>query len=252
MKNLKAGLVGAILVASAVFLFLQRQAQEKLRADNASLQQQIAQLQVGNESFSNRLVAMGDSKSLSDEQLNELLKLRGEVGVLHRQLDELGKLREENQHLRSQNVIGSQGIKISEKDYFRLHQMDIVSAAKQIGLAMLMHADDNNGSYPTNLFQLTEDTGHGQGYLGSTNFTEFPGGVKLDGFELANTDVPQAHDKYPQMIMLRERVARQTPDGQWQRIYGLADGSVQTATSYDGSFVTWEQQNTSPPPNPNQ
>jgi hypothetical protein len=114
---------------------------------------------------------------------------------------------------------------------------------------MLMYADDNNGSYPTNLFQLTEDTGRGQGYLGSTNFTEFPGDVKLDGFELLNLSVPNLHDKYPQMIALRERVPRRTPDGKWQRIYTLADGSVQTATSNDGNFDAWEQQNTSPPPN---
>ena len=90
-------------------------------------------------------------------------------------------------------------------------------------------------------FKSTEDTGHGQGYLGSTNFTEFPGNVKLDGFELLNVSVPNAHDKYPQMTALRERLARQAPDGTWQRIYGLCDGSVQTATSYDGNFDAWEK-----------
>jgi hypothetical protein len=52
------------------------------------------------------------------------------------------------------------------------------------------------------------------------------------------------------MVELRERLARQAPDGTWQRIYGFADGSVQTATSYDGNFDAWEKANTySPPPN---
>ena len=46
------------------------------------------------------------------------------------------------------------------------------------------------------------------------------------------------------MVMLRERLARQAPDGTWTRLYGLADGSVQTATSYDGNFDAWEKVNT--------
>jgi RNA polymerase sigma factor (sigma-70 family) len=242
--------LSALVVAGATTAFvIQQQTQTQLRSENKLLIQQIAQLQTDNVNFSNHLAEISDAKKLSDDQFNELLKLRGEVGVLRRQLDELGKLREENQALRAQNAIGSQEVKISEKDYFRFHQMDTINAAKQIGLAMLMYADDNNGSYPTNLFQLTEDTGHGQGYLGSTNFTEFPGDVKLDGFELLNLSVPNLHDKYPQMIALRETVPRQTPDGKWQRIYTLADGSVQTATSNDGNFDAWEQQNTSPPSN---
>jgi RNA polymerase sigma factor (sigma-70 family) len=243
----------AIVVAGAATAFVhQQQTQNKLRAQNESLQQQIAQLQTDNGNFSNRLANISGSKKLSEEQFNELLKLRGEVGVLRRQLDELEKVREENQRLRAQNAIRSQGIEVSEKDYFRLHQMDTVSAAKQIGLAMLMYADDNNGLYPTNLFQLTEDTGHGEGYLGATNFTEFVGGVRLDGFELLNVGVSNAHDKYPQMIMLREKTPRQNPNGELERVYGLADGSVQTATSRNGNFGAWERQNTSPPPNQNQ
>jgi RNA polymerase sigma factor (sigma-70 family) len=247
--KLKLAFSAIVVAGAATAIVVQQQTQTQLRSENKFLIRQIAQLQTDSVNFSNHLAEISDAKKLSDDQFNELLKLRGEVGVLRRQLDELGKLREEDQALRAQNAIASQEIKISEKDYFRLHEMDTINAAKQIGLAMLMYADDNNGSYPTNLFQLTEDTGHGQGYLGSTNFTEFLGDVKLDGFELLNLSVPNPHDKHPQMIALRERVPRQTPDGKWQRIYTLADGSVQTATSNDGNFDAWEQQNTSPPPN---
>ncbi len=51
--------------------------------------QQIAQLQTDNQSLSNRLAATGDSKKLPDDQFNELLKLRGEVGVLRNQANDL-------------------------------------------------------------------------------------------------------------------------------------------------------------------
>jgi hypothetical protein len=53
---------------------------------------------------------------------------------------------------------------------------------------------------------------------------------------------------HPQMVELRERMARQAPDGTWSRIYGLADGSVHIATSYDGNFEAWEKVNTEMPP----
>ncbi|HEY1719584.1 MAG TPA: hypothetical protein VGH42_14990 [Verrucomicrobiae bacterium] len=79
----------ALVVAGAAIAFaLQHQAQDKLRAESELLRQQIAQLQTDNESFSNRLAEIGDAKKLSDEQFNELLKLRGEVGVLRNQVAE--------------------------------------------------------------------------------------------------------------------------------------------------------------------
>jgi len=87
MKNLMAGFAAIVLIACAVVLFQQRQAQEKLRAENGSLQQQIAKLKADNENLSNLAAQAKSSQSLPDEQFTELLKLRGEVGVLHQQLE---------------------------------------------------------------------------------------------------------------------------------------------------------------------
>ncbi len=82
----------ALVVAGAVTAFvIQHQTQNKLRADNESLRQQITQLQTENESLSNQLATAGNSKSLSDEQFNELLKLRGEVTRLRQQQSILPK-----------------------------------------------------------------------------------------------------------------------------------------------------------------
>jgi RNA polymerase sigma factor (sigma-70 family) len=83
---------GAIVIAGAVTAFVfQQQNQTKLRGENESLQQQIAQLQTDNANLSNRIAAIGEANKLPEMQFNELLKLRGEVGVLHRQFDELAK-----------------------------------------------------------------------------------------------------------------------------------------------------------------
>ncbi len=79
----------AIVVAGAVATFVvQQQNQVKLRGENESLQQQITQLQADNASLSNRIATIGEASQLPAEQYTELLKLRGEVGVLRRQLDE--------------------------------------------------------------------------------------------------------------------------------------------------------------------
>jgi phosphate-selective porin len=74
--KLKLGISALAVASAATALVVQHQAQEKLRANNETLIQLLAQLQTDTESFSNRLAAAGDSKLLSDSRLNELLKLR--------------------------------------------------------------------------------------------------------------------------------------------------------------------------------
>jgi hypothetical protein len=91
MTNLKLG-VGALAVAGvATAMVVQHQTQTGLLNTNLKLRQQIAQLQANDESLSNRLATAADIKpssspSLPQEQFNELLKLRGEVGVLRNQI----------------------------------------------------------------------------------------------------------------------------------------------------------------------
>jgi RNA polymerase sigma factor (sigma-70 family) len=77
--RLKLGFSALVVAGVATAFLFQHQAQEKLRAENESLTQQLAQLQTDNESLSNRLATIGDSQKLTDEQFNELLKLRGEL-----------------------------------------------------------------------------------------------------------------------------------------------------------------------------
>jgi RNA polymerase sigma factor (sigma-70 family) len=62
---------------------------QTLQQQQAPLVVQIAQLQTANTSLSNRVSQANRSSSLSSERLRELLRLRGEVGVLRRQQREL-------------------------------------------------------------------------------------------------------------------------------------------------------------------
>lgn len=83
--QVKLGVTALVVAGATTALVVQHQTQTRLHAENAALTQQVAQLQSDNESLSNRLTAIGGSKSLSDDQLNELLRLRNEVTQLRPQ-----------------------------------------------------------------------------------------------------------------------------------------------------------------------
>lgn len=232
VTKLKLGLSAILVAAAATALVVQLQTQNTLRDENQSLQRQIAQLQTDNANFSNQLANAGDSKKLSDDQFNELLKLRGEVGVLRRQVGELGKLREENQQLRETKAKlqdSNQNMEMaSASAKFHADEIQMVNTMKQLGLAERIYMGDNNNQYATNYDQMANELG---GLYNSPLLTNV---------DFVNVGIVQ--DRYPQMILFRERQARQAPDEKtWHRIYGLADGSVQTATSTDGNFDAWEK-----------
>ena len=76
----------AVLAGAGIYEAIQN---SKLRRENESQQQQIAGLKLESESHSNRPPVVADAKSLPDEQFKELLRLRGQVGVLRSQKTEL-------------------------------------------------------------------------------------------------------------------------------------------------------------------
>ena len=80
--------VGAVIVAGiSTVLVMQHQAQTRLADDNQALRQQIDRLENVVSKTTNTVGAAVDASSQTKDQLNELLKLRGEVAVLRRQLD---------------------------------------------------------------------------------------------------------------------------------------------------------------------
>lgn len=89
--------VGAILV-------LKHHALTKLRDENQALQQQVEQLarQAGARPPRSNLIAQAsNSASLGQKQLQDLNRLRGEVGALRPQTNELAILQAGNRQLRS-------------------------------------------------------------------------------------------------------------------------------------------------------
>ena len=255
--KLKLGISALVVAGVAGALVVQHQAQERLRRENESLTQQLAQLKTDSENLSNRLATAGDSQSLPDDKMNELLKLRGEVGVLRRATNEFGKLREENRQLHTQIMSGqNQPIQLSPEDKNELHYYHIVNAMKQLGVAMRVYAGDHGGQFPLEFGQLNKDPTGNDGYLGPTNFTSFHfiyitginDDIGLDDFELVNAGL--VNDSMTNKFIFRERSSRQSPGGGRVRGYGFADGRVVVENEDSAGFAAWEAQHMiSPPPN---
>jgi len=188
MKNLKAVFICSFLIASAIVLLLiQRQIQIKLQTEIESLRQQITQLETDNESLSNRLAQADNthpqiSQLPSDGQLDELLKLRGEVTVLQNEakdqiaiaakawLAKVNKLKErleenpdakipEMQFLTEQDWLDVASKKLgTEADYRRALAALRSAGEKKFGTmyhqAMQKYSKASNGQPLTDLSQL--------------------------------------------------------------------------------------------------
>jgi preprotein translocase subunit SecD len=96
MTTLQKTLITATVAATVGTGIYEAHQASTLRSQNQTLQQQqatltekIAQLKSDNEGLANRVAQANRSPSLTSERLRELLRLRGEVGVLRRQQREL-------------------------------------------------------------------------------------------------------------------------------------------------------------------
>lgn len=230
----------AVTVGAGIFEAKQaahaRAEMRTLRQQQAPLAEQVRQLQSERNDAINRLALLSAQSSKGKTSEPELLKLRGEVNVLQRQADEAAK--------RAQSAEQQLAAFLSSKDKFSKHEAAMVDTAKEMGLAMFIYARDNAGKFPADFQQLTNQLGD-LGRLAKMGVYEFDriniGSENLDPKEVTHPD-------HPKMVVIREQLSRQSPDGTWSRIYGFADGSVVTATTYDGNFDAWEKANTYTPP----
>jgi hypothetical protein len=102
VPKLRLAAISALVIAGATALWLiQRQSEIKLREEIHSLQTQVdsqlSEKRNADERLSNLLAQA--SSSLPNDQLRDLLRLRGEVGLLREQTNELLKLQAENRQV---------------------------------------------------------------------------------------------------------------------------------------------------------
>ena len=228
----------AVLVASAATAIVtQHQNLEKLHQQSALLQQQLAQLETEKADLSNQLASAGNSSKLTDDQFNELLKLRGEVGVLRQQTAGFEKLREENQRLQAiqNNANLQEQANVAAKEQERQDAYQRMNRAKAGMLGVIMFANDNQSICPVTIDQVAN-------YLGTnavaveTNFDlVYQGSV-------TNITNPSG------TIVLKENQAWLANSGKWAKTYGFADGHSEIHTEPDGNFDIYEKDHIVVPP----
>jgi RNA polymerase sigma factor (sigma-70 family) len=235
MTKIKLGLLGALaLGAIASHLVIQRQAQVRLRAKEEQLQQandQLVQALAENQRLSN-LLAKG-RPGMSQSQMDELLRLRGQVGVLKRELAEAPKsLKAPAPALDAQN---------DSQDQQQQLAMAKLNYPKYWMLAFQLYAAQHDGQCPTNFEQaaafLPEEF---------TNRTD----LVPDQFQIAYQGAFNAITNPQSIIVIREKQAWQAADGGWLRAYGFADGHTELHKAANGDFGPWEAQHLLVPSNP--
>jgi len=253
MTTMQKTLIILTIAASVGVGIYQAKEAAKARAEVQMLQplaEQIQQLQMENNQATNTIAGLQEELATNDKNNLELLKLRGEVGLLQRATNELGELREANRQIVKEfnDLIQSQPTpeQISQAAFNRKH-IQTINAAKFFNLTMRVLAADNNNIYPTNF---------NEEFVNQLTTVNLPSGSTKDmtnwlsTFEfMPGVTSAQLAEKFPNGIILREKVARQTPDGKWERVYSYADGSAWYQTSDDGNFDAFEQQHTIPPSN---
>jgi RNA polymerase sigma factor (sigma-70 family) len=235
LTNLKFA-VGALTIASVTAAFVvQNQAQTKLRADNGALQQQLAQVQAGNATLASQLAAVSNSVSQSRDRFNELLKLRGQVGLLQRQAADAEKLRAENQRLTALHEdLATTSEAMDPEARQQAVSREKMSDAREGVLGIIMFSQDNQGLCPTNYEQMASF--FKSGWNGTNDFDIVYQGSLPDISHPADT------------VVLMEKQAWQTLGGKWAKAYGFADGHAVLRVTPDGNFDEWESQHLLPPP----
>jgi RNA polymerase sigma factor (sigma-70 family) len=234
LMKTKLALAAMIMAAVATPVVIQQRTANQLREANRALQQQVGQL----DQLRNENAQLAKLKTDADElarlrgEHGELLRLRGEVGLLrHDSAEQIAALKK---RVNATGVTGETAAantsEFSALDAARHLSQDTVEAMKQLGLAARLFSTSNQDQYPKSFAEMTNELP-----------ARFTGGLTLDRFEF-NQELPPVKITEPERWLFRERVPRQLAGGQWERIYTLADGSVQTVGSDTSSFDAWERQ----------
>ncbi len=237
MTTLQKTIVTASLALLAgAGIYEARQAQQ-LRTQNLALEQQqtpktepIQPLPTAGDDPANGLASLREENARLRTNQDELLKLRGEVAALRTQANDA-----ERKATKAEQKLNSI---MSSASLFKAQETATINGAKQTSLIMRVFADNHENRFPTEgeLIQQLRDNNNSAG-IGAFEYVT-PGADWRD---------------HPSTVVLRQRIAQQTVNGTWERIYAFADGSVQTALSNDGNFDAWEKINTySPATNQNQ
>jgi hypothetical protein len=174
-----------------------------------------------------------DELEKANSNYSELLKLRGEIGVLRRQAGQISQIKSQKA---AQAMSAIQPVDLLEQ---QKQAVGGKAVDAHIYLAAFMdYANSHDGQFPTNWDQIRDKYANA-----------FPNGSGTNDFEI----IQQAPINYSKLgadigsvALIREFLAWPTVDGKWGKVYGFADGHSEPVFLPDGDFTTWEKAHTVP------
>lgn len=232
MTKLKITLiVAAVAISLAVTLLLHRNAQTKLRENDATLRQQdkqLTELIAEQRKLSNNVT---EAKIPANNQLTELARLRDQAQMLQKQTNELGFQLKSNRQARAFQSPSKP--ESHPPEYFK--QLFRTAAAKpgdarNLTTVFTMYASDHQGQFPSSFEQVASYLRKEKMPLSGTNQFDIVYRGSLDDLK----GIPRGA-----VAVIRDRQTWIAPSGKQARVYGLADGSSQIVES-DDDFKSWE------------
>jgi RNA polymerase sigma factor (sigma-70 family) len=210
MTKTNIGIAGVCIIAGlGTSLIIQRQAQASLREQQTALHQQsneLAELEAESRALAS---PAGESGGPNDRE--NLIKLRGEVGLLRSQTNALSTLQQENRRLHE-----AQKTPLQIVEELRDAGIQKMNFSKEWMMAFYSFAADHGGQFPSSFDQARSLLSKSAADV--TNLT-------TEQFEIVYHGMQNAISNPASIIVIREKQASSDYTGQsWVRAYGFADG----------------------------
>ena len=240
ITKLKIG-AAAVVTGLAGALVVQSHMNSRLREENLALHEKVIQserVRAENETLAGTGQSAG--QSATEDQLRKLLRLRGEVGVLKRQIAESSKMMGKVQTASAKQAVDTE----EQQKHVGLERL---SDAKLWTLAFHLYAAEHDGKLPASFDDamafITPDT------LKGSSDSDAPPRQPEDfvksttnQYEIVYQGALSDITNPASMIVLREKEAWRTLDGGSVRTYGFADGHSEIHKAVNGDFANWEDQ----------
>lgn len=223
--KLKLGMAALVAAGMATAVIFQQRENQRLRTELATAQVSRATPQQ---------TPASNGAPADTSQLEELLRLRGEVAQLRQQRAALAKLQAENGQLRSSLADARKARPDDpERDARKKRDIAKMQYAGNWGRAFHLFARDHNNIFPTSFEQAAD-------YFPDRD--TFPD-LKAEHFELAFRGSLAEIANPSSAIILREKEPFAiSPGPGFTRTYAFADGHVEVKFAEDGNFEQWEQE----------
>lgn len=222
----------AVVMGTGVY-FLKQHEVEQLRGENQELINAQQTLTAERDAALAAVSVNADESERLQREKRELLRLRGEVGLLRQRVKNAEALTEENRELRETLAEARQAANPEEpeEDSERQAAMQRMDEARKLVLGVLMYATEHNDWIPSDLSATSNYWDDAQDSYG----------LAAGRFELVAQGSLSSITNYSEIIVVRERDTAWR-NGNWSRVYGFADGHSEIKMLPSEGFEAWEQQ----------